>query len=203
MIPAPPLNDDGELAVNRWTLIANLVGGILTTCCACRQATISYWRRGDRYIPLHDRCVDHLIAEWRTLIEQGEADMAEPTGRRMGAYARRAAARATVATPVNSRAVSASQGSPSFVPGMAEGTPWTVVTEMPGDVPLITPCGGNEEHARKVNAFRRAATEHGHGPGGGRPLPVGGFIVDPAGAVHERWSAGELSSRADAAKLAG
>jgi hypothetical protein len=120
----------------------------------------------------------------------------------MGAYARRAAEQRGDVTPATARAMSVSMGSPYFIPGMPEGTPWTVVAEMPDGPPLVTPCGANVEHAHRVNRFRQAATARGDRPDG-RSLPVGGHIVDPAGEIHERWSATELSSRADSAKLAG
>lgn len=204
MIPTPPLTDDGELAVNRWTLLVNIVGGILSPCCACRHTSATYWHREGRYVPLHERCVDHLISEWRMLIEQGQASIPEPTGRQMGAYARRAASRAPSGTaPVLTRTASVSLGSPYFIPGMPEGTPWTAVAEMPDGIPLITPCGPQEDYARKVNGTRRAATALGQRCGSAGQVPLGGYVVDPTGARSDEWSATELNSRDSSAKLAG
>lgn len=207
MIPNPPLGGpfrrDDELAVNRWTLIANLVGGILAPCCACHQSSATYWEHGGRYTPLHERCVDHLIREWREMVAHGEADAPPPAERPMGAYARRAAARAVERgdRPTVGRAVSVNLGSPYFIPGMAEGTPWTAVAEMPDGIRRISPAGDHEAHARRVCALWRAAAARGFVDTFGGQLPVRGYVVDPTGARSDEWATSELASRVDSASL--
>jgi hypothetical protein len=202
MIPNPPLRD-GQLAANNWTLIANLVGGILATCCTCHQTTATHWEHEGRYVPLHERCAGHLIQEWRTMLAQGDAQAAPPVERPMGAYARRTAARPTVADrPTFTRATSVSLGSPYFIPGMPEGTPWVAVAEMSDGGKLITPCSFNESHARKVNTHRRASTARGHLAGPRNLATVRGYVVDPTGVLSDAWESDELASRTDSAKLA-
>jgi hypothetical protein len=205
MIPNPPLRD-GQLAVNSWTLVANLVGGILAVCCTCHHATVTHWEHEERYVPLHERCAGHLVQEWRAMLAQGDAEAAPPVEQPMGAYARRAARRpveVAAGRPAFARATSASLGSPYFIPGMPEGTPWVAVAEVSDGGRLVTPCGFNESHARKVNVHRRASTVLGH-PAGPRNLaPMRGYVVDPTGARSDAWEAGELASRADSAKIAG
>jgi len=204
MIPNPPLGEDGELAVSKWTLLASLVGGILAPCCACRQSSATYWRHGGRYIPLHERCADHLIREWRAMIEHEEADLPAPVERPMGAYARRAAARvAESEKPAMAyRAVSVSLGSPFFQPGMEEGAPWVAVADMPDGVPRISPAGANgEAHVRRVNGLWQAAAARGYTFTFGGTLPLGGYVCDPTGARSGEWRVNELASRVDSAKL--
>lgn len=206
MIPNPPLNEDGELAASRWTLLANLVGGILSTCCTCRVASATHWEHEGRYIPLHERCVDHLIQEWRTMIAHEEASLPAPVERPMGAYARRAAARVVgpERPPVAYRAVSVSLGSPFFIPGMEEGAPWVAVANMPDGIPRISPAGANgEAHVRKVNSLWQAAAVRGYTLTFDGVLPLGGYVCDPTGARLEEWRTDELASRVDSAKIAG
>lgn len=200
MIPAPPLDAAGELALSATEVAAALVDGLVCACCACGRGGIFHWLHDGRYVPLHPGCIPKLVEEWRALIASGQADAVRTTGKLVGAYARRAAQRSGASQPPT-RAVSASLGSPYFQPGMPEGAPWVAVADMPGDVPLITPSGLNEAHARRVNFQRRAATARGFGPSLRRELPLGGWVVGPDGEVHDRWTTRELNSRADPAKL--
>lgn len=188
MIPAPPLDAAGELALSATQVAVALVPGTLSACCACRRGSIWHWEHDGRYVPLHRTCIGKLIEEWQALIASGQTESVQTTGKLAGAYARRAAARSGASRPPT-RAVSASLGSPYFRPGMPEGAPWVAVADMSSDVPLITPCGLNEAHARQVNDRRRAATEHGFAPDLHGPLPRGGWVVDPAGAISDRWNA--------------
>lgn len=203
MIPNPPLTSEGELAVNHWTLLANLVGGILATCCACAQASATHWHHDGRYVPLHERCAGHLVREWRTMIEHGQADIAPPAERPLGAYARRAAAKAveTGNAPVVGRAVSVSLGSPFFIPGMPEGTPWVAVAQMSDGIPRISPAGLNEAHARRVNEVWRVSAARGFAATFGGRLPLGGYVCDPTGARSQEWTTAELDSRDNSANL--
>lgn len=201
MIPAPPLDADGELALSATQVAVTLVAGTLSACCVCRRGGIWHWPHDDRYVPLHHACVPRLIEEWRELIVNGQTAAVQTTGKLAGAYARRAAQRTTTARPP-ARAVSASLGSPYFVPGMPEGAPWVAVADMPDGAALITPCGLNEGYARHVNARRRAATEQGFAPRPGEALPRGGWVAGPDGEISDRWDARQLNSRADPAKLA-
>jgi hypothetical protein len=202
MIPAPPMDAAGELVLSATQVADALVPGTLSACCACRRGSIWHWFHEGRYVALHATCAPRLVEEWRELIANGQTASVQTTGKLAGAYARRAAARSGASRPP-ARAVSASLGSPYFIPGMPEGAPWVAVADMPGDVPLVTPCGLNETHARYVNGKRRAATAHGFAPRLGDPLPLGGWVVGPDGGISDRWDARELSSRVDSAKLAG
>jgi hypothetical protein len=201
MIPPPPLTENGRLALNRRDVQAALVGGILACCCVCPHSSVTHWEHEGRYAPLHERCAAHLVAEWRELIANDQVNMAAPAGRPLGAYARRAATRGVPEKQVF-RTFSISLGSKYFVPGMPEGAPWVAVADMPNGIDLVTPCGMNEEHARRTNVFHRASTARGFTAGHLGLVPVGGWVVDPTGAVSDRWDAHELSSRVDSAKLA-
>lgn len=202
MIPAPPLDTAGELATDATQVADALVPGTLSACCACRRGSIFHWSHDGRYVALHPTCVPRLLEEWRALIASGQTAAVKTTGELVGAYARRAAQRSG-SRRAPGRAVSASLGSPYFIPGMPEGAPWVAVADRLDDVPLITPCGLNEAHARLVNARRRAATAHGFGPNLSSTLPIAGWVVDPAGEISDRWDARELNSRTGPARLAG
>jgi hypothetical protein len=205
MIPPPPLTEDGELALNEWGVKATLVGGILARCCVCPHSSVTHWGYEGRYVPLHERCASHLVAEWRELIANDQTSVAVPVGRPLGAYARRMAAQAGRGADASTvyRVTSVSLGSPYFRPGMPEGAPWVAVANMSGDVPLISPAGANgEAHVRRVNELWRASAVRGFMLTFGGRLPLGGYVMDPTGARSDEWRIDELSSRVDSAKLA-
>lgn len=193
MIPAPPLTDDGKLAQDYWQVRVNIVGGISGLCCVCRQDGATHWDNDGQFVALHERCVLHLIQEWQTMIENGEAKLAAPTERLLGAYARRAAERSGQVGPelvAAESSVSMSLGSPFFQPGMPKGTPWVAVAEMADGRPImISPAGASEAHARKVNRHWQAAASRGFVlTFSGRGLPNGGYVCDPTGARLDAWT---------------
>jgi hypothetical protein len=184
VIPPPPLDGQGAVALAGGEVAAQLVGGLLCACCMCGHGSQWHLLSGNRFYALHKRdCPDRLVSRWREMVAAGQ--LASPSTTLTGAYARRAVARG-VSVPVS--VASISQGSPFFRPGMAEGEPWVAIGVDGDGREFVAPGGADGEHVRGVSrrwqllADKRWPTH----PGG--PLLVSGWVVTPTGEVIEKWS---------------
>lgn len=189
LLPAPPLNEHGRLAVNAADVAGHLEYGLTSSCVACEHSAIHWWRMPDgTYIAVHAACVGRLVDGWRDRIESG--DLHEPelgNAARRGAYARRSTATGARVHPPRAKAApSRSMGSPWFRPGMPEGSPWVIVIESRhGRLNFVH--SDDEGHARKVFGRDKALTEHGIPLWPGGPMAVGAVLLDPTGAIVARW----------------
>lgn len=192
----PPLNEHGRLAVNAADIADHLEYGQTSACVACEHSAIHWWRMPTgEYIPVHASCAHRLIEQWHERIETGDIDQPELTGgARAGAYARRATATGARVHPPRPRSVpSRSLGSPWFRPGMAEGTPWVLVSETSNGraVELFT----GRDHAEQVMRHTALLAAQGQPRSFGSPVAVGSVLLDPTGAVVDGWGeAFELDS---------
>jgi hypothetical protein len=189
MPPVPPLDEHGRLAVDTADIVGHLEYGMIGGCSACGHTAVHWWRMpAGEYIPVHEGCAHRLVAGWRERVEAGDLrapDLA--AGARRGAYARRAApdgSRVHPPRPASRR--SRSLGSPFFRPGMPEGAPWVIVVESHhGRLNFVH--GDDEVHARAVLGHYEALTGRGWPISWGGPVAVGAVLLDPSGAVVDRW----------------
>lgn len=192
LLPPPPLNEHGRLAVNSADVAEHLEYGLTSACLVCEHSAIHWWRMPDGlYIPVHATCTGRMVEHWRERIESGDLDEPElATGARRGAYARRSTETgARVHPPRAKTAPSRSLGSPWFRPGMPEGAPWAIIVESHhGRLNFVH--SDDEGHVRKVLRQDRALTERGLPLWPGGPMAVGAALLDPTGAIVDRW--GEL-----------
>jgi hypothetical protein len=190
-LPAPPTDDSGQLAINRYGVLGALYDGVLAPCGACGQTTGWWWRQGGddngvgaSYYPVHQRCVDRMIETWREMIADGGG--AGLSGAPLaGAYARRAAARGKTGMMVATLR-SINSGSPYFRPGMSAGTPWTAVARSALGGVVIAPCGGHEWRAIEITRRWQVLSRHSRTSPGEAPM-IGGCVVGPDGAVSCGW----------------
>ena len=185
------MDDSGQLAVNRYSVLGALHGGILASCGMCGQTTAWWWRHGGEdsgigasYYPVHQRCVDRMIETWREMVADGGG--AGLSGAPLaGAYARRAAARGKTG-PAVTASRSISWGSPYFRPGMPAGAPWTAVARSVLGNVVIAPCDRYEQRAIEVTHRWQVLSERFQTGPGEVPV-VGGCVVGPDGAVSCGW----------------
>lgn len=189
MLPAPPLNEHGRLAVNAVDVAEHLETGLTSGCSVCEHSAMHHWRMPTgEYIPIHPACVRRLIEQWRERVATGDVDTPTvATGARRGAYARRATATGARVHPPRAKAApSRSMGSPWFRPGMPEGAPWVIVIESThGRLTFVHTTG--EEHARKVLRTDAALTERGLPLWPAGPMAVGAALIDPTGDIVDGW----------------
>lgn len=189
LLPAPPLNEHGRLAVNSADIADHLEYGLTSSCVACDHSAIHWWRMpSGEYISVHASCALRLVTHWRERIESGDVDQPElGGGARRGAYARRSGTTGErVHPPRAASKPSRSLGSPFFRPGMPEGSPWAIVVESHhGRLNYVH--GDNEAHARKVFGHYEALTERGWPIMWGGPMAVGAALLDPTGAIVDGW----------------
>jgi hypothetical protein len=152
----------------------------------CDHSAGRWWRSGQEYYPLHDRCVTRLVELWSELDTTVEP-MASTPARRTGAYARRLAttARHPATPPVLTSGASRDGGSPFFRPGMSAGAPWVACTLTMASL-MITPCADNKAHAQRVAANYAALARAGQPAPAGADI-AGTWIVGPDGTVTPVW----------------
>lgn len=198
LLPSPPLNEHGRLAVNTADIADHLVTGLTSSCSACDHSAIHYWRMPTgEYFPVHPNCAHRVIEHWTEQINSGETNAPDlATGARRGAYARRASPTGARVHPPRAKAQpSRSLGSPWFRPGMPEGTPWVLITETHNGRMVTMPSSASRERTEAaMGHYRALAAQHlPISPGG--PLAVGGALMDPTGAIVATWGeAIELSA---------
>lgn len=189
LLPPPPLNEHGRLAVNAADITATLTTGLASGCSACDHSTIHWWPMPDgTYIPVHPGCARRLIEHWHERVATGDVTETEVrTGPRRGAYARRATSTgARVHPPRPASRPSRSLGSPWFRPGMPEGAPWVIVIESThGRLNFVH--SDNEEHVRKVFWRDAALTERGIPLYPAGPMGLGAALLDATGAPVAYW----------------
>ncbi|HZA71307.1 MAG TPA: hypothetical protein VE476_00180, partial [Propionibacteriaceae bacterium] len=132
LLPPPPLNEHGRLAVGASDVAAALTTGLAGACTVCDHSAIHWWLTSTgEYIPVHETCTRRLVDGWNERVTTG--DVGQPdldSGPRRGAYARRSTATGARVHPPRPRSrPSRSLGSPWFRPGMPEGAPWAIVVE--------------------------------------------------------------------------
>lgn len=189
LLPAPPLNPQGRLAVNVADIAGHLEYGLTSGCAVCEHSAIHWWRMPTgEYIPVHGSCVRRLVEHWHERIASGDVGQPElGGGARRGAYARRASPTGARVHPARPRsAPSRSLGSPYFRPGMSEGSPWVIVVESEHGR-LVFVHGDSEAHARKVLGHYAALTRHGQPVTWGGPNAFGAVLLDPTGAIVDCW----------------
>ncbi|HET9144078.1 hypothetical protein [Actinophytocola sp.] len=189
LLPEPPLNEHGRLAVNTADIAEHLEYGLTAGCTVCDHSAIHWWRMPTgEYIPVHAACARRLVNGWHERIESGDVGQPElGGGARRGAYARRATATGARVHPPRPRsAPSRSLGSPYFRPGMPKGAPWVIVIESThGRLTFVH--GDNESHARKVFNQDAALTERGLPLWPSGPMALGAALLDPTGAIVDGW----------------
>jgi len=189
LLPSPPLNEHGRLAVNSHDISTHLVDGLTSGCVACDHSAIHWWLMpSGEYIPVHATCARRLVAHWHERVASGDIDQPElGGGDRRGAYARRATATGARVHPPRPRsAPSRSMGSPWFRPGMPEGAPWVIVIESThGRLNFVH--DDNEEHARKVLRHDEALTRRGLPLWPAGPMAIGAALLDPTGDIVDGW----------------
>jgi hypothetical protein len=201
LLPDPPLNAHGRLAVNTADVQAALVDGITGGCCVCQHSTIWWWPAPDgTFHPLHSGCARRLLARWGERVESGDIGTPsvspEVASAALGAYARRARALggpAALAPPTASRTRSRSQGSPYFRPGMPEGMPFTIVARTDAGELLVISTAGLR-NAQVMLTRYEALSGLGLPFKIGGPVLVGAAIIGPDGTAVEQWGQpGELA----------
>lgn len=188
LLPPPPLNEHGRLAVNAADVAEHLEYGLTSACVVCDHSALHWWRMPDGlYIPVHGACTGRLIEGWHERIESGDhLDQPDLGGARRGAYARRSSASGARVHPPRAKAVpSRSLGSPWFRPGMAEGTPWVLITETHNG--RTVEVFDSREHTEGVMVRTELLAARGLPRSLGGALAVGGALLDPTGAVVSGW----------------
>jgi hypothetical protein len=191
LLPPPPLNEHGRLAVNAADIAGALVDGLTSACLVCDHSAIHWWPMPDGlYIPVHRGCTGRMAEHWRERIEAGDAEQPPadlPAAPRRGAYARRSTASGARLHPPRAKAApSRSMGSPHFRPGMPLGAPWVIVVESHHGR-LVFVHGDHEAHARKVLGYYEALAANGQPVTAGGATAVGAALLDPAGNVVDGW----------------
>lgn len=159
------------------------VWGLLGTCVVCGHGAGWWYPHAGQYRCAHPtgRCLESLS---ETLAELDRV-VAPRTGPVRGAWARIAGTAMSTGPRFDAVRRGLGEGSPFFVPGMTEGSPWVAVAET--NFGILTCVSTTEEHARKVGAHYRAAAERGYSVGGPTSRGFAGAVIDPTGALSQQW----------------